>query len=284
VEACGIEDKPGRSRNAFAVDSGQQVGATYEKSGAGAVVRPGEPLSRREVLHYMVGGTGVAAGAWLSGSGTAFAKTDGYGAVAAAPPRRPAHRLRDVLVNAPADAVALTIDDGPDPRWTPQVLELLHRYEITATFSVVGMNAHAHPELIRRIVGEGHSLCNHSMTHPQPFTRLEPSALRAQITDAQNAIMAVGQAPQLFRSPGGRWSEEVFSVIDNLKLTPIDWDIDPRDWSRPGAAAIAERLLAAQGGDILLCHDGGGDRAQTVQALQTVLPTLKNRGLKFVRL
>jgi peptidoglycan/xylan/chitin deacetylase (PgdA/CDA1 family) len=232
----------------------------------------------------MVGGTGVAAGMWLSGSETAFAQAQGGGVVEAPAPRRPAYRLRDVLSDAPADAVALTIDDGPDPRWTPQVLELLHRYQVSATFSVIGINAHAHPELIRRIVGEGHSLCNHSMTHPQPFTHRAPSVIQAQITDAQTAIMAAGGTSRLFRSPGGDWSAAVFPITDSLQLTPIGWDVDPRDWSRPGVATVTQRLLAAQGGDILLCHDGGGDRSQTVQALQTVLPTLKNRGLKFVRL
>lgn len=241
-------------------------------------------LSRRQMLRGMMGGAGVAAGVWLGGPGAASAQAGTAGAVVSVPPRKPAYRLRDVLSDAPGDAVALTIDDGPDPRWTPQVLELLRRYEVPATFSVVGINAHAHPELVRRIVGEGHGLCNHSMTHPQPFTHRAPSALRAEISDAQAAIVATGETPRLFRSPGGDWSAAVFAVTDSLALTPIDWDVDPRDWSRPGATTIAQRLLAAHAGDILLCHDGGGDRAQTVQALQTVLPTLKKRGLKFVRL
>jgi peptidoglycan/xylan/chitin deacetylase (PgdA/CDA1 family) len=241
------------------------------------------PLSRRQVLRWMVGGAVVAAGVWLGGPGAVSAQAEE--AVVSVAARKPAYRLRDVLSDAPGDAVALTIDDGPDPRWTPQVLELLRRYEVPATFSVVGINAHAHPELVRRIVGEGHSLCNHSMTHPQPFTHRAPAAIRAQITDAQAAIIAAaGEVPRLFRSPGGNWSAAVFSVTDGLALSPIDWDVDPRDWSRPGASTITQRLLAARAGDILLCHDGGGDRAQTVQALQTVLPTLKNRGLKFIRL
>ena len=200
-------------------------------------------------------------------AGDAIRAGGGSGGVGGA--RKPAYRLRDVLSDAPSDAVALTIDDGPDPRWTPQVLELLRHYEVPATFSVVGINARAHPELVRRIIGEGHSLCNHSMTHPQPFTHRAPAAIRAQITEAQAAIIvAAGEVPRLFRSPGGDWSAAVFSVTDGLELIPIDWDVDPRDWSRPGVPTITQRLLAARAGDILLCHDGGGDRAQTVQALQ----------------
>ncbi len=241
------------------------------------------PLSRRQVLRWIAVGTGAVAGVW-PGRPEMLSAQAGEAVVSVAP-RKPAYRLRDVLSDAPGDAVALTIDDGPDPRWTPQVLELLRHYEVPATFSVVGINARAHPELVRRIVGEGHSLCNHSMTHPQPFTHRAPAAIRAQITDAQAAIIvAVGEVPRLFRSPGGDWSAAVFSVTDDLELIPIDWDVDPRDWSRPGVPTITQRLLAARAGDILLCHDGGGDRAQTVQALQTVLPTLKNRGLKFIRL
>jgi peptidoglycan/xylan/chitin deacetylase (PgdA/CDA1 family) len=76
----------------------------------------------------------------------------------------------------------------------------------------------------------------------------------------------------------------VISTVQNLQMVPLGWDIDPRDWSRPGTALVTRRLLAAQPGDILLCHDGGGNRAETIESLRTVLPTLRDRGLQFITL
>ncbi|MGB9279935.1 MAG: polysaccharide deacetylase family protein [Pseudonocardiaceae bacterium] len=198
---------------------------------------------------------------------------------------RPARQVHDVLRAAPRNAVALTIDDGPDPLWTPQMLDLLHRAGVRATFSLIGVQAHACPGLVKRILAEGHGVANHSMTHPQPFGRGNAATIRKQITDAQSAITdAGGVAPTLFRAPGGDWSAAVLSAVQDLQLVPVGWDIDPRDWSRPGTALVTSRLLAARAGDILLCHDGGGNRAQTLESLHTVLPVLKGHGLQFVTL
>jgi peptidoglycan/xylan/chitin deacetylase (PgdA/CDA1 family) len=213
---------------------------------------------------------------------TAAATAD---AAVAAPAVRPASRVRDLLPAAPRDAIALTIDDGPDPLWTPQVLDLLRRTGVRATFSLIGVHAHAYPGLVKRIIADGHGVTNHSMTHPQPFSRQTPAAIHQQIADAQSAIAdACGVAPRLFRAPGGDWSAPVLSAVQNLQMVALGWDIDPRDWSRPGTGLITARLLATRPGDILLCHDGGGNRAQTIESLRTVLPVLKSRGLQFVTL
>jgi peptidoglycan/xylan/chitin deacetylase (PgdA/CDA1 family) len=198
---------------------------------------------------------------------------------------RPVRHIRDILPGASKDAVALTIDDGPDPLWTPQMLDLLRRNRIHATFSLIGKQAHAYPALVKRIIAEGHGVCNHSMTHPQPFGQGTAATIHQQIVDAQSAIVgAGGLTPTLFRAPGGGWTAEVLSAVTSLKMVALGWDIDPRDWSRPGTKVLTTRLLAAQAGDILLCHDGGGDRGQTLESLRFVLPALKSRGLRFVRL
>jgi peptidoglycan/xylan/chitin deacetylase (PgdA/CDA1 family) len=206
--------------------------------------------------------------------------------VSPAPVRvKPIFTVHDLLPAAPSNAVALTIDDGPDPRWTPQILALLARYHVRATFSLVGVEAHAHKDIVARIVQEGHTICNHTMTHPQPFTRRPPAAIDQEIERAQSVLVdATGTPPRLFRSPGGDWSPAVLAAAAHHGMIPIDWDIDPRDWSRPGTANIVRRMLAAKPGDILLCHDGGGNRAQTVEALRTVLPRLTARGYTFVTL
>jgi peptidoglycan/xylan/chitin deacetylase (PgdA/CDA1 family) len=198
---------------------------------------------------------------------------------------RPVFRVHDYLPNAPANAVALTIDDGPDLPWTPEVLRVLAEYRVTATFSLVGMHVNHAPGLVRGIVAAGHGLCNHSLTHPQPFATLPPARIDAEIAGGLRAIhAATGRVATVFRSPGGDWSPAVFATVARWGMAPIDWDVDPRDWSRPGSGHITRKLLAARPGDILLCHDGGGDRSQTVTALRTVLPVLLARGLQFVTL
>lgn len=198
---------------------------------------------------------------------------------------RPVYRVHDILPAAPVNAVALTIDDGPNATWTPEVLDVLAADGVKATFSVVGIHAVQYPALVRRIVAAGHAICNHTMTHPQPFVARSPAQIDAEIKRGTAAIyQTTGRVPTVFRSPGGEWNEHVLASCARMGQTPIDWDVDPKDWRRPGTAVITQRLLAARGGDILLCHDGGGDRSETVAALRTVLPLLRKRGLTFVTL
>jgi peptidoglycan/xylan/chitin deacetylase (PgdA/CDA1 family) len=123
------------------------------------------------------------------------------------------------------------------------------------------------------------------MHHPQPFADLTPARIKAEITGAHREIWkATGVTSRLFRAPGGSWSPTVLRTAANNGMVPLDWDIDPKDWARPGAAFIKTHLLRARPGDILLCHDGGGDRRQTLRALKTVIPALQHRGLSFVTL
>ncbi|MDT3440885.1 MULTISPECIES: polysaccharide deacetylase family protein [unclassified Pseudofrankia] len=214
-------------------------------------------------------------------------------AASVAMPKRPVYTVHQILPRAPANAVALTLDDGPNPSWTPRVLALLRKYDVRATFCLVGRQAQAHPDLVRQIVADGHAICNHSMTHPQPFAHRSAAAIEQEISSAQSAIVgAAGTAPRLFRSPGGDWSPAVFEAAAKHSLTPIAWNVDPRDWSRPGTQKIIDSLLTAKPGDILLCHDGDGDRpsghgtdrSETVKALEVALPKLKSKGYTFVTL
>ncbi|MBV8540817.1 MAG: polysaccharide deacetylase family protein [Pseudonocardiales bacterium] len=246
-------------------------------------------ISRRRILGWATKTATLAGGMAIGLPGHVVVVSPGATTGDQTVPRtaavRPASQVHDIRPGVAQDAIALTIDDGPHPLWTPLMLELLHRTGIRATFSLIGAQAHAYPDLVRRILAEGHSICNHSMTHPQPFSRGSPTAIHQQITDAQSAIVdAGGVPPTLFRAPAGDWSAVVLSAVESLRMVPIGWDIDPRDWSRPGTTVVTSRLLAARPGDILLCHDGGGDRAQTIESLRTVLPALKGRGLTFVTL
>ena len=198
-------------------------------------------------------------------------------------PEPAAVRVGQVLgAKARTNTVALTIDDGPDPTWTPKVLDLLAANGVHATFSLIGRQAQAYPTLVRRIVSAGHGVCNHSMTHPQPFGARPTAAIRQQIVGAQAVISdAAGAQPRLFRAPGGDWAPAVLDLTAELGLTPVGWSVDPRDWALPGIPAIQTSLSRATAGDILLTHDGGGNRAQTVAALQAVLPHLRAEGLRF---
>ncbi|MFL6056520.1 MAG: polysaccharide deacetylase family protein [Actinoallomurus sp.] len=199
--------------------------------------------------------------------------------------RRPIHNLRDLQPAAPANAVALTIDDGPHPEWTPKMLDTLAEFGVPATFSLIGVQVTEFPQLVRRIVAAGHQVSDHTVTHPLNLPSLAEARIREEIGGAHDRIAQIsGMAPKFFRSPGGAWSQRVIDVAAEHAMICIDWQVDPRDWARPGTMRITDRLLRAQAGDILLCHDGGGDRSETIRSLRTVIPALKQRGLTFVAL
>jgi peptidoglycan/xylan/chitin deacetylase (PgdA/CDA1 family) len=198
---------------------------------------------------------------------------------------QPAYYVHDLLPNAPKRAIALTIDDGPDPDWTPKVLRLLDKYDVQATFCVVGVHVTAYPNLVRDVHRAGHAIVNHSWSHPLPFASLTEKQIVAQILDNQRAIeRAAGVTPELFRAPGGEWSPFIYRALAAYGLRPLDWDVDPADWSMPGTRRVVHRMLKARPNDIVLCHDGGGNRHETVQALRTVLPAYKRRKLDLVTL
>jgi peptidoglycan/xylan/chitin deacetylase (PgdA/CDA1 family) len=192
---------------------------------------------------------------------------------------RPIYNVSELVPNAPKHAIALTIDDGPDPHYTPKVLRLLDRYRMQASFCVVGVHAEAYPKLIRDIARAGHVIVNHTYTHVEPFNRQTERRIVDEITRTQRTIeRAARVTPHLFRAPGGEWSPFIFRAVATYDLLPLDWDVDPADWARPGTRRIERRMLRARPNDIVLCHDGGGNRAETVRALRRVLPTWKRRG------
>lgn len=170
-------------------------------------------------------------------------------------------------------ALALTFDDGPDPRWTPRVLRWLAGYHVHATFCLVGRHVAAHPELVRAIVRGGNALCNHTWSHDENLGSKPAWQIRAEIARTQQAIYAAaGVRPQLFRAPGGRWTPALVAEARRQGLTPLRWDVDPRDWARPGARRIFSRVMArARAGDVILLHDGYGDRSQTLWAVRALL-------------
>lgn len=180
-----------------------------------------------------------------------------------------------------AGSLSLTFDDGPSG-YTAAVLDLLAEHHVTATFCVVGTQAGYNPSLVRRIVADGHALCNHSMNHDDMST-WTPEQIRADLT-ATNAVIrqAVPDAEvPYFRAPYGSWGGTA-AVAAELGMSRLGWTVDPRDWSRPGTdaivAAVREQLRP---GGIVLMHDGGGNRTQTLEALAILIPQLRQDGWTF---
>ncbi|WP_433475228.1 polysaccharide deacetylase family protein [Spirillospora sp. CA-142024] len=198
---------------------------------------------------------------------------------------KPVRKLSELSPPPPPKSIALTIDDGPSPMWTPRMLDLLAEHEIRATFFVIGMQVKEFPKLTRRITDAGHQICNHTETHPIFIAGLPEKRVRKEIVEAFDRIADVtGVVPQFFRSPGGAWSKTILEQVAEHGMLPIHWAVDPQDWSRPGVGHIRRTLLDGKAGNIMLCHDGGGDRSQTIKALRTVIPKMKKRGLSFVAL
>ncbi|MFD0277695.1 polysaccharide deacetylase family protein [Kitasatospora sp. NPDC127111] len=178
--------------------------------------------------------------------------------------------------------VALTIDDGPDPRYTPTVLSLLEQYGIRATFFLIGENVAEHPALVREIAARGHHIANHTWTHPD-LRRLSDTQVRDELTRTSDLLnRTIGKPPTWFRAPGGDWSTASLKVAADLGMRNMAWSVDPRDWARPGTSVITDRILKdVRPGAIVLNHDGGGDRSQTVAALKAYLPVLVDSGYYF---
>jgi len=178
--------------------------------------------------------------------------------------------------------IALTIDDGPSPVYTPQVLSILDAYRVRATFSMVGQNVSYYPAIAREVADAGHTIINHTWDHAN-LTLLTAARQRTEITRATDAIhQATGVRPRMFRAPYGAWSREALAYCASEHLTALDWSVDPRDWSQPGVSEIVSTIMrTTKTGSIILEHDGGGDRAQTVAALKIVIPRLLDDGYRF---
>ncbi|XVV36228.1 polysaccharide deacetylase family protein [Streptomyces sp. CA-100214] len=186
--------------------------------------------------------------------------------------------------DAGARGVNITIDDGPDPAWTPQVLDLLEEYGVKATFCVTGTQAQAHPDLVKQVVAAGHRLCDHSVSHDTSMDRKSETYQSKEILDAERMIIKAsgGVRPMYYRAPGGAFTPYSRKLAASHGMRPLGWNVDTKDFERPGTDAIVEtvqRELA--NGPTLLFHDAGGDRSQTVEALRRVLPWLAEQGYSF---
>lgn len=179
--------------------------------------------------------------------------------------------------------VALTFDDGPHPKYTEQILDLLEQYEANGTFFIVGQLAEKSPELVLRMHESGHEIANHTYTHP--YTK-SVSPIMEEVNQTSDTIFSItGTKPNLFRPVEGYYTDELVkeSVKNGYKIVMWSWHQDTEDWKNPGVNKIVNTVLNGLGnGNVVLFHDGGGNREQTVQALEKILPELKNQGYRFI--
>jgi cellulose synthase/poly-beta-1,6-N-acetylglucosamine synthase-like glycosyltransferase/peptidoglycan/xylan/chitin deacetylase (PgdA/CDA1 family) len=190
----------------------------------------------------------------------------------------------------PGRRIALTFDDGPDPRWTPRVLDVLRREHVPATFFLVGAQAVRHPGLVRRLDREGFEIGSHTFTHVDLAS--VPGWERAlQMSATESAIAGlIGIRPRLFRPPYSSTPAAVterqaraFDAVARGGYLCVLSNLDGRDWARPGVPAIVSAVTPrGTTGGIVLLHDAGGDRSQTVAALKLLIPRLRARGFRFV--
>lgn len=187
--------------------------------------------------------------------------------------------IEHVPVKAGQKVIALTFDDGPWPVFSAQVLAALKEYDAKATFYIVGQEVTRRPQIARQIRDAGHAIGNHSWDHPS-----RPRDPIAQITRTNAVIKReLGRVPTTFRPPYGMLHNGMARKFMKDGGAVIMWSADSNDWKRPGASRIASTVLRqASSGGIVLMHDGGGNRTQTVAALRTILRVLDERGYKFV--
>ncbi|MBD2293797.1 polysaccharide deacetylase family protein [Anabaena sphaerica FACHB-251] len=178
--------------------------------------------------------------------------------------------------------IALTFDDGPWPKSTAQVLDILKKNNIKGTFFVLGQNVKNYPDLSRRIVAEGHSIANHTWHHW--YHHMNPQTAAYEVANTTDIIFkTTGVKTGLFRPPGGNMTNGVAAYARSNKYAIIMWSSDSIDYSRPGVPRLINNIFkAAKPGGIVLMHDGGGDRTHTVKALPEVISKFRKQGYKFV--
>ena len=182
--------------------------------------------------------------------------------------------------------VALTFDDGPDVCYTPQILDILMQNNVKATFFIVGLNAQSHPEMIRRIVSEGHAIGNHTWDHPI-LSKLSAARVKEEVQKTEQLLYNItGLKTAMFRPPYGEANPQLIDEISSLGYKIIDWSVDTRDWDKTPVSKIMDNVSSEiYPGGIILQHCSGSKSEHlynTVKALPQIISLLKSQGYNFV--
>ncbi|MFF1357464.1 polysaccharide deacetylase family protein [Streptomyces sp. NPDC058297] len=207
----------------------------------------------------------------------------GYGPPHAAPARLEVRREPILRMDTHDRSMVLTFDDGPDPRYTPHILQTLREHDVRAMFFVCGEQVEWNQDLLREMADDGHVVGNHTWTHPL-LTTMSRSAMRSEIERTCEIIDdTIGEPPAWFRAPYGAWNRNAFRIGAELGMEPFAWTLDTNDWTEPGTRAIVRAVRAeAAPGVVVLSHDAGGNRSQSVAALRTYLPELLDSGYRIM--
>lgn len=179
--------------------------------------------------------------------------------------------------------VSLTFDDGPS-EYTPQILDILAERGITATFCMTGLAVEKHPDIARRVRDEGHKLCNHSYSHQTWINNGPVQPIIAEIDHTNEVIHREIGVDYLtwYRAPGGLFGGQVPQALAEKRPRGMSWDVDSNDWKLPGVGGIVDNVMGSLGPQsIILLHDGGGDRSQTVAALPIIIDRIHEAGYGF---
>ncbi|MFC5672868.1 polysaccharide deacetylase family protein [Streptomyces incanus] len=222
-----------------------------------------------------------AAGLPLKPSAYRLSPLTGYGPPGAAPGGTPVRSAPMLRVSGRGNTMVLTFDDGPDPRYTPGILDTLAAYDVRAMFFVCGEMVSYNKDLLARMSDEGHVVGNHTWSHPL-LTRLTRGRIRSEMERTCDIIeKRYGERPQWFRAPYGAWNRAALQLGAELGMEPLGWTVDTLDWISPGTRAIVDRVEnGAAPGVVVLSHDAGGDRSQSVRALRDYLPELLDSGYR----
>lgn len=183
--------------------------------------------------------------------------------------------------------IALTFDDGPDPRFSETVLDLLKEYNVPATFFVMGSRAIAYPEIVERANAEGHIIGNHTYFHPNLVKEGDLATLEREVTRTENTLNEIiGYRTKLFRAPYGFLYNKLVEKLRDMDYSVVVWSVDSLDWQEDPPETIADNVLNnVHPGAIVLMHDGGdwdADRTNTIASLRQIIPALQEQGYQFV--
>ncbi|XEC92896.1 polysaccharide deacetylase family protein [Paenibacillus tarimensis] len=182
--------------------------------------------------------------------------------------------------------VALTFDDGPDAKFTPQVLDVLHKHGVKGTFFLMGSRVKGHPGVTKRIHREGHVIGNHTYWHPKLYQE-SIDRLKWEASETDKAIQSVaGYSPKLFRAPYGGLNEEIVRTLGQMNFSVVGWTVDSMDWTQADSATVQKNIRSnLHPGAVILLHSGGHwtqDLSGMVKAIDELIPTLKKEGVEFV--
>ncbi|MER7180825.1 polysaccharide deacetylase family protein, partial [Streptomyces hyaluromycini] len=203
----------------------------------------------------------------------------GYGPPPTGPGKLKVRKEPITEISRSGRRMMLTFDDGPNPNYTPHILDTLAKYDVRAMFFLCGECIVVNRELVARMAEEGHVVGNHTWTHPL-LTTLDRSEIRDEMTSTSDVIEdTYGERPQWFRAPYGAWNRAAFQLGAEMGMEPMAWTVDSTDWTVPGTRTIVDTIEnGAAPGVVVLSHDAGGDRSQSVQALREYLPYLLDNG------